>query len=298
MSREFVSEIPSNDTRSPTVAEAKVIAANVDFYRLVAAKYDRSERYLFTPRLQRSLEQDLAKIESSFGSVGRKPSCLECGGGTGNLTLKMCARGWKVTVVDVSEEMLTSLRAKALATGFSPTLIAAPIERFLAEVDETYDLVAFSGVLHHLYSYTSVVQQVFLHVCPGGFFYCNLDPAVPKRRLWARFFDSFDIALGKLSHDPLDVLPGVWRRTQKLFLSRDVIFNRPVVGPGDIAEYHAKSGVDDLQIINQLRKAGFRILDHFRYPSGRTPISRWVNNRIRALELFKIIAQREPAKTQ
>ena len=74
MSREFVSEIPSNDTRSPTVAEAKVIAANVDFYRLVAAKYDSSERYLFNPRLQRSTEQDLAKIESSFGSVGRTPS--------------------------------------------------------------------------------------------------------------------------------------------------------------------------------------------------------------------------------
>src|ERR1700745_4362648 len=98
MSRECVSETPFEDTRSRNAAEAKVIAANVDFYRQIAAKYDSSERYLFNSLLQRSLEQDLARIESCFGSVGRTPSCLECGGGTGNLTLKMCARGWKVTV--------------------------------------------------------------------------------------------------------------------------------------------------------------------------------------------------------
>jgi hypothetical protein len=209
----------------------------------------------------------------------------------------MCARGWKVTVVDVSEEMLTSLRAKALAKGFSPTLIAAPIERFLAEVDETYDLVAFSGVLHHLYSYTSVVERATLHICPGGFFYSNLDPVVPRRLLRARCFDSVDIALAKLFFDPADVVPGIGRRFRKLFLRPNVLFNRPVVSPGDIAEYHARGGVDDLQIINQLREAGFVLLDHFRYPSGRTRIGRWANNRIRALELFKIIAQRESAKT-
>ena len=297
MSLECLSETSSEDTRSRSVAEAQVIAANVDFYRQIAAKYDSSERYLFDPLLQRSIEQDLTKIGSCFGSVRRTPSCLECGGGTGNLTLKMCARGWKVTAVDVSEEMLTSLRAKALARGFTPTLIAAPIERFLDEVEETYDLVAFSGVLHHLYSYASVVERASLHVCPGGFFYSNLDPVVPRRLLRARCFDSVDTALGKLSHDPLDVVPGVWRRMRKLFLPHDVMFNRPVVSPGDIAEYHARSGVDDLQIINQLRKAGFVMLDHFRYPSGRTRISRWVNKRVRASELFKIIAQREPAKT-
>jgi ubiquinone/menaquinone biosynthesis C-methylase UbiE len=265
----------------------------VDFYRQIAAKFDSSEGYLLDPLLQRRLEADLDKIGSHFVSLGRTPSCLECGGGTGNLTLKMCARGWKVTVVDVSEEMLTSLKAKARAKAFSPTLVVAPIERFLTEVHETYDLVAFSAVLHHLYSYTAVVERAARHVCPGGFFYSNLDPVIPKRLLWARCFDSVDIALAKLSTDPGDVLPGVGRRMRKLFLRPDAMFDRAVASPGDIAEYHARSGIDDLRLIEQLQTAGFLMLEHCRYPSGRTRAGRLVNRCIRALELFKIIAQRE-----
>jgi SAM-dependent methyltransferase len=294
--RSAISEAPSGNTQGRIVAEAKVIAANVDFYREIAAKYDSSEGYLFDPLLQRRLEADLDKIGSYFVSLGRTPSCLECGGGTGNLTLKMCARGWKVTVVDVSEEMLTSLKAKACAKAFSPTLVVAPIERFLAETCETYDLVAFSAALHHLYSYTCVVEQAAQHVCPGGFFYSNLDPVIPRHLLWAHCFDSVDIALAKLSSDPGDVLPGIARRMRKLFLPPDVMFNRAVASPGDIAEYHARSGIDDMRIIDQLQRAGFSMLEHYRYLSGRTRAGRLVNRYIRAMELFKIIAQREPGK--
>jgi 2-polyprenyl-3-methyl-5-hydroxy-6-metoxy-1,4-benzoquinol methylase len=294
--RNNISEIRSGNTQSRSAPEAKVIAANVDFYRQVAAKYDSSASYLFDPFLQQGIEEDLDKISSYFVSIGRTPSCLECGGGTGNLTLKMCARGWRVTVVDVSEEMLTTLRAKTLAKGFSPTLITAPIERFLAETNKSYDLVAFSAVLHHLYSYTSVVERAALKVWPGGFFYSNLDPIVPSRLLWARCFDSVDIAFAKLSFDPADVLPGIGRRIRKLFLRPDVMFNRAVFSSGDIAEYHAQSGVDDMQIIHQLQRAGFLMIDHNRYPSGRTRAGRMLNSCIRVLQLFKIIAQRKPEK--
>src|ERR1700739_3680859 len=122
--RNSIAEIPSGSLQSQSVAEAKVIAANVDFYRQVSAKYDSSEGYLFDPYLQQRVEQDLDKMSSYFVSIGRTPSFLDCGGGTGNLTLKMCARGWKVTVVDVSQDMLSALKAKALAKGLSPTLIA------------------------------------------------------------------------------------------------------------------------------------------------------------------------------
>src|SRR6267378_2881065 len=90
--------IPDPGTSDASAAEDRVIAANVDFYRQMAGKYDSYESYLFDPVLQQSLEDDLDKIASYFVSLGRSPFCLECGGGTGNLTLKMCARGWAVTV--------------------------------------------------------------------------------------------------------------------------------------------------------------------------------------------------------
>src|SRR5690242_16326553 len=140
------------NNRRMNAAKNRVIEANVDFYRQIADKYDSYETYLFDPVLQQSLEDDVDRIGSYLISLGRAPSCLECGGGTGNLTLKMCARGWTVTVVDVSAHMLNLLREKAGAKGFSPTLVQSSIEEFLDATHETFDLVAFSSVLHHLYS--------------------------------------------------------------------------------------------------------------------------------------------------
>src|SRR6266567_1886395 len=107
--------VPDRGTSGASRAEDRIIAANVDFYCQIADKYDSYETYLFDPILQQSLEDDLDKIGSYFVSLGRAPSCLECGGGTGNLTLKMCARGWTVTVVDVSDEMLALLKEKTRA---------------------------------------------------------------------------------------------------------------------------------------------------------------------------------------
>jgi ubiquinone/menaquinone biosynthesis C-methylase UbiE len=276
-----------------SAAEARVIAANMDFYRQMAGKYDRYEIYLFDPVLQRSLEDDLDKIGSYFASLGRAPSCLECGGGTGNLTLKMCARGWGVTVVDISDNMLALLKEKALTKGYLPTLIRSPIERFLDATHETFDLVAFSSVLHHLYSYASVVERAAFRVRPGGLFYSNWDPAFPQSAFWTRAFDSIDIAAAKFMLDPRDVLPGIWRRTRKLFRRRDPQFARPVVSAGDLAEYHAKTGVDDNQIRKLLQASGFSIVEYQRFATGRTSVVRFLNERLRLLESFKIIARRD-----
>src|SRR5215469_11278478 len=181
--------------------ESKVIAANVDFYRQVTHKLDHSESYLFDPVMQQSLIADLDLIGSHFALCGRTPSCLDCGGGTGNIALKMCARGWNVTVLDVSETMLRLLEEKARAQGHFPKLIHSSVEKFLAGTNETYDLISFSAVLHHLYSYNSVIQGAASIVRPGGFFYSNEDPAVPKRPFGARALDSLDIVIAKAKFD-------------------------------------------------------------------------------------------------
>jgi|SRR5882762_1243314 len=290
---ESSSQTLSDRGTSDTCTAGTVIAANVDFYRQMAGKYDSYESYLFDPVLQRSLEDDLDKIGSYFVSLGRPPSCLECGGGTGNLTLKMCARGWKVTVVDVSGEMLDLLKEKTRTKGYSPTLIRGAIEQFLIASNEAFDLVAFSAVLHHLHSYTSVVEQATSRVGPGGLFYSNHDPVIPKRPTWTWAFDSLDIAVAKLTFDPADVLPGIRRRLRKMILPRDSSLGRRVVSAGDIAEYHVRTGVDNGEIVRLLQNRGFGIVEHLRYATGRTNAIRFLNERLRLLESFKIIARRE-----
>ena len=129
-------------------------------------------------------------------------------------------------------------------------------------------------------------------VRPGGFFYSNFDPVVPKRPFWARAFHSLDTAVAKLTLDPADFLPGVKRRLRKLFLPRDPMLGRTLASPGDLAEYHALSGLDDTRILHLLRMTGFAIVEHQRYATGRTSAVRLLNERLRLLESFKIIARR------
>jgi ubiquinone/menaquinone biosynthesis C-methylase UbiE len=288
----------SDTTSSQSVAEAKVIEANVTFYLQMAGKYDTYEPYLFDQVLQQSLEDDLDKVGSHFALLGRPPACLECGGGTGNLTLKMCKRGWTVTVVDVSEKMLALLQQKAQARGYSPKLILSPIEQFLQATHEHYDLVTFSSVLHHLYSYESVVERSLKRLRPAGVFYSNYDPLPPKNPFFARLFESFDTILGKAIYDPADVLPGIGRRLRKLFSRTDPEFSRAVVSAGDLAEFHARTGMDDRQILQILQKDGFSIVQHQRFATGRTNFTRALNRRLRFLESFKIIAQRSCGQTR
>ncbi len=286
-------EIRDGDYAVTSTAEARVIAANKDFYRQIAKKYEQYESCTFEPYLQQILDKDLDTIHSWFTSLGRTPHCLDCGGGTGNLALKLLARGCDVTVVDVSAEMLAVLKEKARAGGHSPRLVHSSIERFLEERRETYDFVAFSSVLHHLYSYASIVQQAAAAVCPEGIFYSNYDPIVPQSPFWTRAFNTLDIAVAKTMFDLSDVLPGIGRRFLKAFTRMDPLFRRKLVSAGDLAEYRVYTGVDDAEVIRLLRTNGFAIVEHMRYPTGRTKAVRLLNGKFRFLENFKIIARRD-----
>jgi 2-polyprenyl-3-methyl-5-hydroxy-6-metoxy-1,4-benzoquinol methylase len=275
-----------------STAEARITAANKDFYRQFAEKYDRYESCVSNAHLQEILEADLDKIHSCFSSLGRTPRCLDCGGGTGNLALKLLARGWDVTVVDISDEMLGILEKKASANGFVLTLFSGSIAQFLSATSEVFDLVAFNSVLHHLYSYTRVAELAGMRVSSRGFFYSNFDPVVPRNSFRTRAFESLDTIAAKLIFDSKDILPGIWRRIRKVFRRRDSLFARPVVSAGDLAEYHARTGVDDTQVIRLLERNGFAIVEHQRYPAGRTRPAQFLNERFRLLENFKIIARR------
>ena len=284
------------DAAVANTPEARVIAANKDFYGQIATKYEQYESCTFEPYLQQILDKDMETVHSWFTSLGRTPHCLDCGGGTGNLAMKMLARGYNVTVVDVSAEMLAVLKEKARAGGHSPRLVHSSIERFLGETRETFDLVAFSSVLHHLYSYASIVQLATAAVSPGGIFYSNFDPIVPRSSFWTGACHTLDIAVAKTMLDPSDVLPGIGRRFLKVLTRRDPLFRRKLVSAGDLAEYHAYSGVDDAEVSRLLRNEGFAIVEHLRYPTGRTRAVRLLNERFRFLEYFKIIARRTESR--
>jgi SAM-dependent methyltransferase len=199
-----------------------------------------------------------------------------------------------VTVVDVSAEMLVVLREKCQARGLSPFIVNQDIETYLAETSDSYDLICFGSVLHHLYSYLGVVSMAADRVGPGGFFYSNFDPVIPKRPLLADAVTSIDTFAAKILYDPADVFPGILRRLKKLVLKPSPLHGRPVASAGDIAEYHARTGIDDCRVRDILSQKGFAILEHLRYGTGRTYPIRILNRFCRLSECCKIRARRCP----
>lgn len=267
----------------------QIVRANVEFYRQIAPTYDDYESCVADPFSQEGLEVDLTWIAGTLppGPV----RCLDCGAGTGNLTLKMLRRGWRVTVVDVSLDMLNIMRHKADALRYPLEAVNDSIESFLARTEETFQVISFSSVLHHLYSPAGVAAQAAKRIQPGGIFYSNFDPVRPRHPHLAGAILDFDTVLAKTLYDPGDLLPGIWRRTRKLFSSPDELAGRPIASAGDLAEFHAREGLDFDQIAGALQGEGLEVKVEV-YPQGRTKLVRGINRKLRACQSFKIFAQR------
>lgn len=275
----------------------QVIAANVTFYKGVTTghyDYDDYECCVTDPGIQAMLEQDLDAMASALSGSFKKIRCLDCGGGSGNLTLKMLQRGWDVTVVDVSPDMLAVAQSKLGAAGYQPRLVNDSIENFLSTTSNSFEVVTFSSVLHHLYEPTEVIRHIAPRIAPGGFFYSNFDRPRPRNRLLTKSLLDLDTVCAKLVSDRKDLLSGIARRTRKLFLRKDPAHHRPVLTAGDLAEYHAKTGLDQRLIVATLQELGFEVYcEH--YNVARTALVRQLNRVVPALQNFKIRAQRKRA---
>lgn len=282
-----------NETGERQVTAAdEVRHANVLFYREVAQKYDRYESCGVDPFLQSMLARDIESIGRTLPAVPNRPiRCLDCGGGTGNVSLRLLAQGWDVTVVDVSREMLDILEDRCRAAGLAPRVHHGSLEEFLAAAGPDYDVIAFGSVLHHLYSYWKALELARMRLRPGGILYTNFDLVPPRHRRLARSVDSVDTLFAKLGRDRRDVLPGMGRRLTKLASKRRATHERIVATPGDLAEYHVPSGVDDRGVVRFLSDAGLEILEHSRFPVGRTLPIRYLNRWLWVLQNFKIIAR-------
>jgi 2-polyprenyl-3-methyl-5-hydroxy-6-metoxy-1,4-benzoquinol methylase len=283
--------------KEPALLREQVISANVEFYKEIAKKYDDYEACASEEYFQQILEVDVARMESLLSSPDIH--CLDCGGGSGNLTLKMLKRGWTVTVVDVSSDMLEVSKAKVASHGYKAEFVNDSIEHFLASSERVFNVITFSSVLHHLYSPLKVINEVAVRVKPGGLFYSNFDPVLPSSRLLTTCFYNLDTILAKMRHDRSDFLPGIGRRLRKIFIATDSAHSRAIASPGDLAEYHAREGLDDISIAKALEQSGF-IVERERYPAARTKFMLMMNRYFHAALTFTILAQRkgiDPGRT-
>jgi 2-polyprenyl-3-methyl-5-hydroxy-6-metoxy-1,4-benzoquinol methylase len=148
----------------------RILEENVRVHRAEALFYERLHPEIFNWYEQRCLNRDLLTLRRQLPHGSR---VLDVGCGTGNVTRKLAAFGYRVTALDISPEMLAILRGRVSA---EVELVASGVDAFLAATRQTYDLVCFSSVLHHLPDYRATLVQVAQRLNPGGFLYVTHEP--------------------------------------------------------------------------------------------------------------------------
>lgn len=151
---------------------------DIEFHRLTAASYDDSVTREHAIYHRHSLEPWLA-------TVGGTGTALDLGCGTGVVSLALAGRGFHVTGIDHSPEMLEIARRKAAGAG-----LGARVELRQGDVLDpgvppgSADVVTCQGLLHHLEDLEPCVEVIARSLRPGGSFYISeptADPAPPGR---------------------------------------------------------------------------------------------------------------------
>jgi ubiquinone/menaquinone biosynthesis C-methylase UbiE len=85
---------------------------------------------------------------------------LDLGCGTGYLFLRFLRRGFDVTGLDLSSEMIQVLKNSVSESEKNRAHLAVgDVEEFFKKNQEEFDLVVFSAVLHHLFDYEMVLKK-------------------------------------------------------------------------------------------------------------------------------------------
>ncbi|MEK9627415.1 MAG: class I SAM-dependent methyltransferase [Nitrospinota bacterium] len=112
---------------------------------------------------------------------------LDLGCGTGYLFLRFLRRGFDVTGLDLSNEMIQVLRNSVPENEADRAhLEVGDVESFIENNKEDFDLIVFSAVLHHLFDYQSVLKRTCQRLSCGKkilvFFEPLKQPVAPSLR--------------------------------------------------------------------------------------------------------------------
>lgn len=132
------------------------------------------------------VERDLA--QSMFKTPG--PMVLEIGCGTGQYTSWLVQKGYEVTAVDISGEMM-ALAQKKIAALTETTPQAVPVQWWHADISEildqleTYDGIFSMTAFEFVPEPENVLQKLFSHLRPGG---CLMIGLIAGKSAWSEYY--------------------------------------------------------------------------------------------------------------
>ncbi len=111
--------------------------------------------------LKRTLNEVCADLKPGSG-------VLDLGCGTGYLSLDFLSRGYRVTGLDLSQEMIQVFE-DSIPVALKPQahLVVGDAEQFLTQNQDEFDVIVLSAILHHLFDYESVLRQICARLSSG-----------------------------------------------------------------------------------------------------------------------------------
>lgn len=143
---------------------------DIEFHRATAASYDDEISTVYGVYHRHMLEPFLDRVASE------RPGgeALDLGCGTGVVSLALAWRGFDVTGIDHSKDMLeiaVQKLADANVSGRSSFVVGDV--RSVPAPDGQFDCVTCQGLLHHLAEMESTLRELRRVLKPGGFFYIS-----------------------------------------------------------------------------------------------------------------------------
>ena len=119
-----------------------------------------------SPKNQSLADLVNAEIKQQVSELSTK-SILDFGGGTGLIALPLAKQAKSVTLVDIAEKMLEQARIKVENQKLE-NLHLIQQDLLLKPLEQTYDLIIVSRVLHHMPHLDSSLAMFQEHLTPGG----------------------------------------------------------------------------------------------------------------------------------
>ncbi|BAY15990.1 putative methyltransferase [Anabaenopsis circularis NIES-21] len=151
-----------------------------NYYDNIAPIYDQ------TRWLSELIAEEVADFILQLVCAAPETSFLEPGVGTGLNIIPLVKRGYSVTGIDVSEEMLNQCRQKLNGTPENLRLIQADASQ-LPFSDNSFDVVLTVHILHTVADWRAFLDEIERVLKPGGF-YLNCQWITPPAR---REFESY-----------------------------------------------------------------------------------------------------------
>ena len=154
----------------------EILDANIAVHDVEAQYYDVIHSEIFNKIEQKRLGSTIKKADALIEHNEKR--ALDFGAGTGNMTGKLLAIGYRVTAVDISEKMICTLERKYASQVANKTLVT-----LVGEIEsmnlprEGFDLVTCYSVLHHLPDYLKTLRTLASLTKKGGVLLLDHEPS-------------------------------------------------------------------------------------------------------------------------